>query len=219
MAALERPEPATEVTFPVTGMTCASCVRRIEKALGRVDGVAEANVNLATEKAHVVFDPTPRRWTSCAPRSRRRATHRERRREPRPADAAALHAPAADRGRPGRRAPARARRPEAQVDGQPRRGRADDGAHVPAAERPDGRAGAAAADRRDGRPVLGGPTDLSGRVGRRAPRRHQHEHAGRGRHQRRLRLQRLRDAVAASGHALGLSATPLLRDRRSSSSR
>src|SRR5262249_7918022 len=48
---------ATEVTFPVTGMTCASCVRRIEKALGRVDGVREASVNLATEKAHVVYDP------------------------------------------------------------------------------------------------------------------------------------------------------------------
>src|SRR5215471_12344610 len=49
---------ATEVTFPVTGMTCASCVRRIEKALGRVDGVREASVNLATEQAHVVFDPS-----------------------------------------------------------------------------------------------------------------------------------------------------------------
>src|SRR5690242_11413136 len=48
---------ADELTFPVTGMTCASCVRRIEKALGRVDGVVEANVNLATENAHVVFDP------------------------------------------------------------------------------------------------------------------------------------------------------------------
>src|SRR6202022_4656108 len=47
----------TEVTFPVTGMTCASCVRRIEKALGRVDGVHNASVNLATEKAQVVFDP------------------------------------------------------------------------------------------------------------------------------------------------------------------
>src|SRR5919204_6577622 len=49
--------PTTEVTLPVTGMTCASCVRRIEKALGRLDGVSEANVNLATEKARVVFDP------------------------------------------------------------------------------------------------------------------------------------------------------------------
>ncbi|MBV9603432.1 MAG: cation transporter, partial [Chloroflexi bacterium] len=46
-----------EVSFPVTGMTCASCVRRIEKALKKVDGVQEASVNLATEKAHVVFDP------------------------------------------------------------------------------------------------------------------------------------------------------------------
>src|SRR5579864_1708285 len=39
-------------------MTCASCVRRIEKALSRVEGVQAADVNLATEKAHVVFDPT-----------------------------------------------------------------------------------------------------------------------------------------------------------------
>jgi Cu+-exporting ATPase len=49
---------AGEVTLPIEGMTCASCVRRIEKALSRVDGVQEASVNLATEKAHVVFDPT-----------------------------------------------------------------------------------------------------------------------------------------------------------------
>jgi Cu+-exporting ATPase len=46
-----------DVTFGVTGMTCASCVRRIEKALGKVDGVREASVNLATEKARVVYDP------------------------------------------------------------------------------------------------------------------------------------------------------------------
>ena len=46
-----------EVTFPVTGMTCASCVRRVEKALTKVPGVAEASVNLATENAKVAFDP------------------------------------------------------------------------------------------------------------------------------------------------------------------
>ena len=57
MATVEAPPATQDVTLPVTGMTCASCVRRIEKALGRVDGVREANVNLATEKAHVVFDP------------------------------------------------------------------------------------------------------------------------------------------------------------------
>ncbi|MGH2584188.1 MAG: heavy-metal-associated domain-containing protein, partial [Dehalococcoidia bacterium] len=47
----------TEVAFPVTGMTCASCVRRVEKALGKVPGVSEASVNLATERAKVVYDP------------------------------------------------------------------------------------------------------------------------------------------------------------------
>jgi P-type Cu+ transporter len=46
-----------EVSFAVTGMTCASCVRRIEKALHKVEGVSEASVNLATEKAKVVYDP------------------------------------------------------------------------------------------------------------------------------------------------------------------
>ncbi len=56
--AVETHTPTTDVTFPVTGMTCASCVRRIEKALSRVDGVEEASVNLATEKARVVYDPT-----------------------------------------------------------------------------------------------------------------------------------------------------------------
>jgi Cu+-exporting ATPase len=38
-------------------MTCASCVRRVERALTKVPGVSEAAVNLATEKATVVFDP------------------------------------------------------------------------------------------------------------------------------------------------------------------
>ena len=37
------------MAVPVTGMTCAACVRRVEKALSKVDGVSEASVNLATE--------------------------------------------------------------------------------------------------------------------------------------------------------------------------
>src|SRR3954470_6622886 len=48
---------AAEVTLPIEGMTCASCVRRVERALLKVEGVRQANVNLATEKANVVFDP------------------------------------------------------------------------------------------------------------------------------------------------------------------
>jgi Cu+-exporting ATPase len=43
----------------VGGMTCASCVARVERALLRVPGVQEATVNLATESARVVADATP----------------------------------------------------------------------------------------------------------------------------------------------------------------
>src|SRR5260221_765087 len=43
-------------TFSIEGMTCASCVRVLERALKKVPGVQDAAVNLATEKATVVFD-------------------------------------------------------------------------------------------------------------------------------------------------------------------
>jgi P-type Cu+ transporter len=46
-----------QVTLPVTGMTCANCSLTIERNLKRLDGVQEASVNLATEKASVVYDP------------------------------------------------------------------------------------------------------------------------------------------------------------------
>ena len=46
------------IDIPVTGMTCASCVRRVERALSKKEGVAEARVNLASEWASVAYDPT-----------------------------------------------------------------------------------------------------------------------------------------------------------------
>ena len=52
------PAAATEsCTLDIGGMTCASCVRRVEKALVKLDGVEVAEVNLATEAASVVYDP------------------------------------------------------------------------------------------------------------------------------------------------------------------
>jgi Cu+-exporting ATPase len=45
------------VTIPVTGMTCASCVRRVERALEKKEGVDEASVNFAAEKTSVLYDP------------------------------------------------------------------------------------------------------------------------------------------------------------------
>jgi len=46
----------TSVTIPIAGMTCAACAMRIEKAVGKLDGVASISVNLATEKATVQYD-------------------------------------------------------------------------------------------------------------------------------------------------------------------
>ncbi len=46
-----------EVTIPISGMTCATCVKAVERAIGKLTGVEEVVVNLATEKARVVYDP------------------------------------------------------------------------------------------------------------------------------------------------------------------
>ena len=48
-----------QMRFGVRGMTCASCVRRIERALGAVPGVEEVSVNLATEEASVTLAGAP----------------------------------------------------------------------------------------------------------------------------------------------------------------
>lgn len=45
-----------ELLLPIEGMTCASCVSRVEKALLRAPGVLQAQVNLATEQARVVVE-------------------------------------------------------------------------------------------------------------------------------------------------------------------
>lgn len=44
------------LTLPVEGMTCASCVARVEKALKKVEGVNNVNVNFATEKVTLTFN-------------------------------------------------------------------------------------------------------------------------------------------------------------------
>jgi Cu+-exporting ATPase len=45
------------IAIPVSGMTCAACVRRVERALSKKEGVAGASVNFAAEKATVAYDP------------------------------------------------------------------------------------------------------------------------------------------------------------------
>lgn len=47
-----------EANLQITGMTCAACANRIEKGLKKIEGVQEANVNLALEKSVIKYDPT-----------------------------------------------------------------------------------------------------------------------------------------------------------------
>jgi len=52
----DREETIREVTVPISGMTCASCARAIEKSISKLNGIKEVSVNLASEKARVVYD-------------------------------------------------------------------------------------------------------------------------------------------------------------------
>jgi Cu+-exporting ATPase len=46
-----------QIRLPIEGMTCSSCVARVEKALAKVPGVSRAEVNLATETANIALAP------------------------------------------------------------------------------------------------------------------------------------------------------------------
>ena len=56
---LSSPNASTSQTLgiPISGMTCASCVGRVEKAIRTVEGVQSVAVNLATERAQVTAAP------------------------------------------------------------------------------------------------------------------------------------------------------------------
>ena len=62
--AVEKPSPATveqnlrRAELSITGMSCASCVAKIEKGLSKMSGIVDAKVNFATEKATITFDPS-----------------------------------------------------------------------------------------------------------------------------------------------------------------
>lgn len=48
---------AKEITVPISGMTCAACAKAVERAVGKLNGVVSVNVNFATEKAVIKYDP------------------------------------------------------------------------------------------------------------------------------------------------------------------
>ncbi|MDR2729203.1 MAG: cation transporter, partial [Chitinispirillales bacterium] len=54
---MENQTVTSNITIPIGGMHCAACARRVEKAIGSLDGVVKASVNIATEKATVSYEP------------------------------------------------------------------------------------------------------------------------------------------------------------------
>ncbi len=48
----------SKAELPITGMNCAGCVAKIEKGLSKMNGIVDARVNFATEKATIYFDPS-----------------------------------------------------------------------------------------------------------------------------------------------------------------
>ena len=55
METTDEKERMARITIPVVGMTCASCVGRVERAVERVPGVLDVTVNLGTEKSTVEY--------------------------------------------------------------------------------------------------------------------------------------------------------------------
>jgi Cu+-exporting ATPase len=53
----EKDHVSKRIDLPVTGMTCAACSARVQKALSEIKGVSSATVNLASEKASINYDP------------------------------------------------------------------------------------------------------------------------------------------------------------------
>ena len=91
-APVEVTDQAASCTLDIGGMTCASCVGRVEKALRRLPGVAAAEVNLATEAATVRFEPTQvgvDELTAAVTRAGYTATARHETRPAEPADRSA----------------------------------------------------------------------------------------------------------------------------------
>ncbi len=88
-APLEMTEATASCTLDIGGMTCASCVGRVEKALRRLPGVATAEVNLATEAATVRFQPAQvgiDELTAAVARAGYTATPRREAQQTEPAD-------------------------------------------------------------------------------------------------------------------------------------
>lgn len=54
---IEKKIKSEKIELPITGMSCAACSARVQSGLQKLEGVLEASVNLAAERASIIFDP------------------------------------------------------------------------------------------------------------------------------------------------------------------
>ncbi len=54
---VETTKKSQKANIHITGMTCATCAATVEKALAETEGVGQARVNFASEKASIEYDP------------------------------------------------------------------------------------------------------------------------------------------------------------------
>ena len=221
-----------ETSLNIGGMTCASCVRRVEKTLTRVDGVVAASVNLANETATVILRP---RLHLPGDADRRSGQDRVHRCTPHPQSGNPDRQPTGQKAAPRLtrlRHPA-GPNPVDELDAR----RDTEIAHLKRRWQVALTAGLALMgvmylplhiDTMDWlMPLIlviatvvqfwAGADIYRAGLGRREARRHQHEHPGRARHRGRLRLQRVRHPVARAGAAGACRSTSTSRRRSSSS--
>ena len=55
---IEKSKKLRKISLEIEGMTCASCVSAVEKAVNKLDGINSVSVNLTTEKAAIEYDPS-----------------------------------------------------------------------------------------------------------------------------------------------------------------
>ncbi|MBI9047345.1 MAG: cadmium-translocating P-type ATPase [Anaerolineaceae bacterium] len=61
-------EKSNQIVLPITGMTCANCVVNLERGINKLDGIQEAHVNLASERATITFDSSMLNFNDIAQR-------------------------------------------------------------------------------------------------------------------------------------------------------
>ena len=65
----------TDKLLKIEGMTCAACAKAVERAAKKIEGVKDANVNFATEKLSIIYEPSKVRLSDIRLQKSERILH------------------------------------------------------------------------------------------------------------------------------------------------